>query len=141
MGVLDERQPLLKFAGLGLLDGELVHEIRVGVFFQGVGVFFQGVGMRLEWVRVFFEGVGVWLEWMCVGIQLGLYGLEVRFQFAFGVGEVGFGLREVRFQFGFGISQFRSRGLEVSPYIFSLDYLNLWLLGPYRVDWVLCVRR
>ena len=48
MGVLDERQPLLKFAGLGLLDGELVHEI-------GVGVLFKGVGMRLEGVCVFFE--------------------------------------------------------------------------------------
>ena len=59
MGVLDERQPLLKFAGLGLLDGELVHEI-------GVGVFFQGVGMRLEWMRVLFEGVRVFFEWMRV---------------------------------------------------------------------------
>jgi len=55
VGVLDERQPLLKFAGLGLLDGELVHEIRVGVFFQGVG-------MRLEWVGVLFEWVGVGIQ-------------------------------------------------------------------------------
>jgi len=73
VGVLDERQPLLKFAGLGLLDGELVHEIGVGVFFQGVGmrlewmrVWFEGVRVWFEGVRVFFEGVGVWLEWMRV---------------------------------------------------------------------------
>ena len=55
MGVLDERQPLLKFAGLGLLDGDL-----------RVGVFFQGVGMRLEGVRVWFEWMRVWFEWMRV---------------------------------------------------------------------------
>ena len=58
MGVLDERQPLLKFVGLGLLDGDL-----------RVRVFFQGVGMRLEWMCVLFEGVGMRFEWMCVGIQ------------------------------------------------------------------------
>jgi len=51
VGVLDERQPLLKFAGLGLLDGDL-----------RVGVFFQGVGMRLEWVGVLFEWVGVGIQ-------------------------------------------------------------------------------
>jgi len=80
VGVLDERQPLLKFVRLGLLDGELVHEIRVGVFFQGVGmrlewmrvwlewmrVWLEWMRVWLEWMRVFFEGVGVWLEWMRV---------------------------------------------------------------------------
>jgi len=65
VGVLDERQPLLKFVRLGLLDGDL----RVGVLFQGVRVRFEWVGVRLEWVGVFFEGVGVLFEWMGVGIQ------------------------------------------------------------------------
>ena len=70
MGVLDERQPLLKFAGLGLLDGELVHEIGVGmrlewmrVLFEGVRVWFEGVGVLFEWMRV-------WFEWMCVLFEL-----------------------------------------------------------------------
>ena len=103
MGVLDERQPLLKFVGLGLLDGDL----RVRVLFEGVGMRLEWMGVLFEWMCVLFEWMCVWFEWMCVGIQLGLYGLEVRFQF------------------GFGVTQF-------SPYIFSLDYLYLRWLGPNR---------
>ena len=80
MGVLDERQPLLKFSGLGLLDGELVHEIRVGVFFQGVRVRFEWMRVWLEWMRVFFEGVGVSIQSLFeVGFGLGQFdscGLE-----------------------------------------------------------------
>jgi len=64
VGVLDERQPLLKFAGLGLLDGELVHEIGVGVFFQGVGMRLEGVRVWFEWMRVFFEWMRVFFEFV-----------------------------------------------------------------------------
>ena len=116
MGVLDERQPLLKFAGLGLLDGDL----RVGVRLEGVRV-------RLEWMCVLFEGVGVlfeWMcvlfEWMCVSIQsLFEAGVSVGFNFVFEAG--------VSVGFNFVFEPFHSV-VQVDTF----DDFNLWWLRPNR---------
>ena len=89
MGVLDERQPLLKFVRLGLLDGDL----RVGVLFQGVGVRLEWVGMRLEWMRVFFEGVGVWFEWVGVLFEWMGVGIQSLFDFVHSYGKLFYACR------------------------------------------------